>query len=124
MTIRNEPPPVPNFITQPAEKKLEVGKTNEETLETFCVHKRLIDMTKKFRNYVISIFSIFGTLWIINMVCVLFETMPYADIAQIAHIRWGILIIGIIAAAWFIWRGIDGFYRKMNFFVDDNDHRW
>ncbi len=81
-------------------------------------------MAINFRNYMVSILSIFGTLWILNMVCGLFETMHYADIAQITHIRWGILIIGIIAAARFVWRGINGFYRKMDFFVDDNDHRW
>ena len=57
-------------------------------------------------------------------VCDLFGRMPYADQTQFAQFRLGIWITGIIATLWFVWRGYDGFCRKMDFLIDENDHRW
>jgi hypothetical protein len=74
-------------------------------------------MTKKFRNYVISVFSITGGFAILNETRVAFEKIFSVDLIQL---RWGIWAFGIIALCWFIWRGIEGFKIKMDFFFDDD----
>ena len=62
-----------------------------------------------------------GGFVILNETRATLEKVFNADLLQI---RWGIWAFGAIATAWFIWRGVDGFYRKMDFVVDDNDHHW
>ncbi len=77
-------------------------------------------MTNKFWKYAISVVSVTGVLLIMDSVCVAFETMPYANLTVISCFRLGILAFGIIAGAWFVWRGIDGFRGKMDFLFDDD----
>jgi hypothetical protein len=55
--------------------------------ETFWAESSLMLMTKKFWNYVISVFSFMGTLWIIDDVCVLLGKMPHANLIQLTHLR-------------------------------------
>jgi hypothetical protein len=64
--------------------------------------------------------SVAGGLMIMDSVCVVFETLPYANLTVITYFRLGILAFGIIAAAWFVWRGIEGFRGKMDFLFDDD----
>jgi hypothetical protein len=81
-------------------------------------------MTKQFRKYLLQICSTAVVLSSLYGVCGIFGGMPYADQTQFAQIRLGIWIVGIIAAIWFVWRGYDGFCRKLDFLIDENDHRW
>jgi hypothetical protein len=74
-------------------------------------------MTKKFRNYVISVFSITGGFAILNETRAVFEKIFSVDLIQL---RWGIWAFGIIALCWFFWRGFYGFKVKMDFFFDDD----
>jgi hypothetical protein len=85
---------------------------------------RLIDMTKTFKNYLLNIFSVIGPLVIGYRVCALFDAFPHTEIQQFTQIQVGIVVVGIIAFVWFVWRGYDGFFRKMDFWVDEKDHRW
>jgi len=81
-------------------------------------------MTKKFINYLLQILWSVVALSSIYKICGLFETLPHANLAQFAEIRVGIWIFGIVAAIWFVWRGYNGFYRRMDFWIDENNHRW
>ena len=74
-------------------------------------------MTKKIRNYVINVFSTMGSFYIMNSARAAFEKIFSVDLIQL---RWGIWAFGIIALCWFIWRGIEGFKIKMDFFFDDD----
>lgn len=83
-----------------------------------------INMTKKLQNYLLQIFSTVFLIQAAYGVCDLFAGMPYADQTQFAQIRLGIWILGIIAAVWFVLRGYYGFYRKMDFWIDENNHHY
>ena len=78
-------------------------------------------MTKNFRNYLLNLVQVMGGIAVVNGGRVAFEKIFSTDLSQL---RWGIWTVWIIAGIWFAWRGYDGFFRKFDFWLDENDHRW
>jgi hypothetical protein len=106
--------------------ELPLKHTNKRAsrLDSRLAHQIKINMTKKLKNYLLQIFSTVFLIQATYGVCGLFAGMRYADQTQFAQIRLGIWIFGIIAAVWFVLRVYNGFYRKMDFWIDENDHRY
>lgn len=58
----------------------------------------------------------------------LYEADEFADFfksvlgVEIATTYWGVRVLWVIAICWFVWRAIDGFFRKKDFAVDQNDY--
>jgi hypothetical protein len=77
--------------------------------------------TKKFCDWVIKLVITMASLYEMDSKLNLFKGLPGGDLVAI---HWVIFALTVIATLWFLWRGIDGFFLKMDFVFDENHPRW
>ena len=81
-------------------------------------------LTKNFWKWAGQVTALFFLLVRADLIVQLLKLIPNADFSQLYPEVAIIVLIVAAWAAWLVWRAYEGFYRTMDFVIDENDHRW
>jgi len=106
--------------------KTKTADGNKQTVfETFRRKKRLTKMklTNKFWIWLGQVFAANVLLWRIDLLRQIFGLIPNVDLSQF-YFESGVVKLGAFFwILWLGWRGYEGFCRKMDFVIDENNRR-
>jgi hypothetical protein len=81
-------------------------------------------LTKKFWTWISQVAAAIFLLWRMDLLCTIFGQIPNVDLSQL-NFEIGVVKLGaVLWLSWLIWRAYQGFFRTMDFLIDENDHRW
>ena len=81
-------------------------------------------LTKKFWIWVSQVAALVILILRVDLIIGLFKIVPNFDLSQL-YLEIALLTaIVILWILWLVWRCYVGFYQKMDFLIDENDHRW
>jgi hypothetical protein len=81
-------------------------------------------LTRKFWVWVSQVFALIILLFRADLILELLKLIPNADVSQLYPEITGLVLVAVLWSSWLVWRAYQGFYRRMDFLIDENDYRY
>lgn len=81
-------------------------------------------LTKKFWKWIGQIVGLIILVLRMDLVSALLKLIPFADVRQFYSVFALFILVIALWSVWLIWRGYEGFYRRMNFLIEDTGRNW